>query len=141
MTLTLDTSGAVPVRVTPTSHQNVGWIDLTPFTQGYVEAAFASAYHDGQFATAMKARRRDMRLPGFSDLSPDTLAAMMADCEAFQTAWPTWRSSDDGLTCWHYRQHPAEDVFCSPATDAAAALGPLTLYISEDGLIHHREAS
>ena len=41
MTLTLDASGTVPVQVTPTSHQNVGWIDLAPFTQGYVEAALS----------------------------------------------------------------------------------------------------
>lgn len=133
MTLTLDTSGTVPVQVTPASHQNVGWIDLDAFTQGYVEAAFASEYRDGKFATAMKARRRDMRLPGFSDLAPDTLAAMMADCEAFQTLYgEEGDGGADGEKFWKTRQL---------GWWRETGFTVTTLYLSEDGLIHHREAS
>lgn len=136
MTLTLDTSGTVPVQVTPASHQNVGWIDLDAFTQGYVEAALEAWRGNASAEELMLAYGSVSALTRFSDLAPDTLAAMMADCEemlltffaggvTFNGARP---NADDGASLWRDRQHHNFETF-----------PPVVLFLGGDGLIHHKE--
>lgn len=134
---TLDTSGAVDME----GHRRYGdrllarqirWSDLSPFVQGYVEALWLSAYHDGQFATAMKARRRDMKLPGFSDLSPEALALILRDCEALTEDFPGVAAvRAAGSDFWMARNHP----------EGLPRFPPLTPYLSDDGKVCLREAA
>lgn len=137
MTLTLDASGTVPVQVTPASHQNVGWIDLDAFAQGYVEAALRDADKELRHGIAVgdlagSTQDNQLRTLGFRHLAPDTLAAMMADCATIikRTGWADLRESV-GREAWRLRQ----------ASTFFYGLRPITLYLGEDGLIHHREAS
>ncbi len=84
----LDTTGAVQ---TP----EIRWADLDTFTQGYIEAAFFTS--TGPDNPEMRIReyigryRSDdvYRDAAFSDLAPETLATMIADCAKFceGSAW------------------------------------------------------
>lgn len=75
----LDTGGAVQAPETR-------WGDLDAFTQGYIEALFFTEEESLRFpdtGPGLGGRMLDGRI-GFSDLSPETLAAIIADCAAFQ---------------------------------------------------------
>ncbi len=73
----------------------VEFVDLDPFTQGYVEALFFTESAPGvdreEFATddyqaRMEEGSTGGSIPGdaaFDDLAPDTLAKIMADCLAY----------------------------------------------------------
>lgn len=63
----IDTSGAVDGRK---------WSDLTPFTQGYIEALFAT--FRSEFQKEWGVSSLQLR---FSDLAPETLAQIISDCE------------------------------------------------------------
>lgn len=74
----LDTSGRVD-HVHPGNGRTyqVDWPELDAFTQGYIEALFftnASYSYD------------ELYEKGFSDLAPETLAAIIDDCAKFQAA-------------------------------------------------------
>lgn len=72
----LDTAGRVDQ---PGLLRALIWGDLDAFTQGYVEALFfTSTGDDGEPLEQ-----------GFSDLAPETLARIIADCAAFRAA-PAW---------------------------------------------------
>ncbi|MGA0604913.1 hypothetical protein ACO2Q0_02850 [Phenylobacterium sp. VNQ135] len=127
----LDTSGAVgpytldaatPGFVAPNGVRTcfLTWDELTPFQQGYVRAALADAPAVGPAA--------DLRFPRFSDLSPATLEAMLGDCERRRGRVTGERV---GALFWKNRQggHEVDEGF-----------PPLTLFLADDGLIHHREA-
>lgn len=59
------------------------WADLDAFTQGYIEALMADA--DAlDLADRPSARSRFDRPYGFSDLAPETLAQIIADCARFK---------------------------------------------------------
>lgn len=72
--------------------------DLDAFTQGYVEALFFTeeerlCEESGREMPAVEFNMSTMESrfvggdsPGFADLAPDTLAAIIDDCAAFQTA-------------------------------------------------------
>lgn len=86
----LDTSGAVePLdRMDPVLHSRPGymWDDLSPFCQGYIEALFWTNT-EGSREAGTYDPENGSALPeeaGFSDLAPETLALIIADCEAFQ---------------------------------------------------------
>lgn len=82
MTFTLDTSGRVITELSEAIETYYEWGDLSPFTQGYISALFESE------AYALKYPDTGPGLgavdPRFSDLAPETLAWIIADCEAFQ---------------------------------------------------------
>lgn len=100
----LDTAGTVEARATiatpnPTDYpQGLAFGDLDAFTQGYIEALFfteeerlceesdgARNMPDVAFNTAtMESHFVGCDSFGFSDLAPDALASIIADCEAFQ---------------------------------------------------------
>jgi hypothetical protein len=88
---TLDTAGVVSVdtrvsegRAPGTSHPVVitAWRDLDAFTQGYVEAMFFTCQES--LGVDRLENHGDDRTSGFSDLAPETLARIIADCAAFQ---------------------------------------------------------
>lgn len=150
MTFQLDTSGVVyaVLRHDVHAHADMTWSDLTPFTQGYVEAMFTSLMEtpklaawlagmsakkqgqpisnapfvsDASIAPAWRAGwRGDVAIePRFSDLAPETLAAILKDCEANSSTDSTKRS---GALFWRNRQEGAVPDF-----------PPLTLTLSDDG--------
>jgi hypothetical protein len=112
---TLDTSGEVACDEHGWAHV---WSDLTPFQQGYVEAALRP--REGLYYPLTS------RFAGFSDLAPETLAAMLKDCEAWQRelrlASPATAASGAGF--WEDRRRGLWRHF-----------PPLTLYLGDDGKV------
>jgi hypothetical protein len=135
-TFTLDTSGAVVTAHGGDVGSLAVWYefdDLSPFVQGYTEAMFASAVGTPEFW----ANDRNAGYPdgvGFSDLAPETLAAILKDCEAFTNevdGLPArLQTADAGRTFWMRRQDGARPGF-----------PPLTPYLGEDGLVYLRGAA
>jgi hypothetical protein len=117
---TLDTSGAVRLR-RDKIRLNTLWSDLDPFTQGYVEALFASEIEDDIGAKVSFAR-----LYGFSDLAPEALAIILADCAEF-SANPIYRdvelTAEHGRLFWRLRQAGCPDF------------PPLTVSLGDDGKV------
>ena len=98
MAFALDTSGTVhgvpgaPAGQGTYHPVDLDWCDLSPFAQGYVEALFADfrqrqerRFHENPafIGQEMPAQR------GFSDLAPETLARIIADCEKWCSAVPS----------------------------------------------------
>lgn len=83
MVFQLDTSGHVETDTTIGGklYFVVRWSDLSPFTQGYIEALFQSVRVDALGATFAE---RPTLSPRFSDLAPEALARIIADCEEYQ---------------------------------------------------------
>lgn len=97
----LDTSGAVMVPRVAFNARKSGnapllWSDLDPFEQGYIEALF---FTNEEELTTERAERPWLlkpdcaAAPGFSDLAPETLARIIADCAEFQAS-DVWRDFD-----------------------------------------------
>lgn len=95
----LDTSGAIECpKATPDGRPYafpvpLKWADLDAFTQGYVEALFFTSQGDGEPGTdnesGLWVESEDepglwSNEFGFSDLAPETLAAIIDDCAKFQ---------------------------------------------------------
>ena len=123
---------------------------LDEFTRAYIEAALWSSTTDDD--TPMD---RDYSV---SDIAPETLAKMTADCESFQKAnieYIAW----DNLTHFPHRtsthEHAGHDFWLTrnhhgagfwdgdwkePAatklTEAAHAMGEVNLYVGDDGKIY-----
>jgi len=125
MTFQLDTSGRVECSA---SFQPLGWTiwsDFTPFTQGYIEALFASIEYPAAQDTAYLPK-------AFSDLAPATLARIIEDCavELFS------RDGDEDLRVegeafWDERQ----DSLRHPN------FPPLTVHLGDDGKVRFAEAA
>lgn len=118
----LDTSGAVWVGLTATQNFTpLNWSDLSPFAQGYVEAAF----NEWQGVS-------EAGFYGFADLAPETLAAMLQDCDRAQEVLTTLFLSPEeaGAALWRERQLGRLPDF-----------PPLALYLGDDGKIYQREAT
>ena len=119
------------------------WADLDTFAQGYIEAMFFtdSGDEEGQLGDL-----------GFSDLAPDTLAAIIRDCAAFQEtrAWAdaleNYSGADEttaGRDFWYTRQghgcgfwdgdwpEPHGDAL----TEAAKAFRAQDSYVGDDGKV------
>lgn len=137
-TFQLDTSGRVclpPVKgIKAQRLALVSWPDLSPFAQGYVEALFAASWSSlfEQFVAknmSEAADHEDRVCPEFTDLAPETLARIMADCERVQKNPEWWPDAadphDEGATFYHQRQIPHVDAF-----------PPLTPYLGDNGLIY-----
>jgi len=131
---TLDASGYVggsPLHMSG----RIYWSDLTPFMQGYVEAAFADL-------TLPLANGDPIAAYGFfRDLAPATLSAMMADCERFLSGLgKRWIDRpDSGAEFWRRRQ---EQYWPGSFGFRVIKDWPrVTLYLGDDGLIYQRVAS
>jgi hypothetical protein len=122
----LDTSGIVP-RCAPTTDPRIlgpiGWHDLNPFVQAYVEAAINSL--SGDFVGVWTPDRG----PRFSDLAPETLAGMLKDCEDFRLLAPRWIS------------HGGAFFWCERQADRAPGFPPLRVTLGDDGRIYLEPAS
>ena len=89
MSFQLDTSGAIRLPdslLTGALRQTITWPDLSPFTQGYIEALFAGsleAIREDAFQRGLAlSRRHSWAQIAFSDFAPEALARIIADCEA-----------------------------------------------------------
>lgn len=76
----LDTSGYVPVPLSPESDnaECVVWQSLSPFAQGYMEAA-AEALYDALIVQGWSPEAAASAV-AFSNWAPETLARIMEDC-------------------------------------------------------------
>jgi len=124
---TLDTSGRVECAA---SFQPIGWTiwpDLSPFAQGYVEAIFASL-----LAVREAGAGKHFINYGFSDLSPETLALILRDCEAWRSCYPAVENeAKAGAAFWELRTKQFVKRPDFP---------PLTPYLGDDGKVYLREA-
>jgi len=141
-TFALDTSGAVAGPVTypmgAAMRGMIRWPDLSPFAQGYVEAMFASLpdeeFWQGGF--------------GFSDLAPETLAAILRDCEVF-VSFLTGEYDDAtmrmmGREFWRARNGAADAFMAWPLNrpaliERSRAFPPLTPSLGDDGRVYLKE--
>lgn len=125
------------------------WTDLDAFTQGYVEALAASA---GEIVPRWNAmdERTELEPMGFSDLAPEALAQIIADCSAYVRMLQGDYSDDARRTMggafWAARNGDGEAFRYTrldlPALRERAALfSPLTVSLADDGKVHLREAA
>ena len=116
----LDTSGEVDLTFAEGIPAEIAgghrWSDLSRFTQGYIEALFASICPDEDGS-------REMRAPAFSDLAPETLARIIADCEA-RVSMGWLDRPEDGRWFWVSRQNG--NLNAHP---------PLTVQLGDDGKV------
>jgi len=128
-----DTSGMIDMH--PEDEQDRGhlisWRSLTPFAQGYVEELFSAGVAP---QTLWPCR--------FQDLAPETLARIIADCEAFVAERAGFESNNMALTYqalgakfWTARQscgwgHPRIGV-----QEMARRFPPLTVTLGDDGKV------
>jgi hypothetical protein len=137
--VTFDTSGEVfiPDRRFPVGATRIRFSDLSPFCQGYVEAAFASLLADAsELFDAPPSRdgwaEATSRPLGFSDLHPATLARFMEDCERWLDRYPkTERTHEKGANAWRYRQ---EQLVERPE------FPKLRLYLDDSGKVQCEDA-
>lgn len=142
MSVTLDTSGVVPPpgsEVWPGDLLALAWEDLSPFCQGYVEAALTS-FGDvptirprgpGEFSM-LRSMIMEHKPAAFSDLHPDTLARFMEDCERFREANPGISTHrEHGRWFWDARQNRWQHGDPGLVED----FPPLRLYLSPDGKV------
>jgi hypothetical protein len=83
----LDTTGVVDnvmLQGCVESGLTMQWSDLDAFTQGYIEALFFTAEGVDVPGYMTAEGDQDARPVGFSDLAPETLESIIADCQAFQ---------------------------------------------------------
>lgn len=124
----LDTSGCV---VIPTDDPRyIGerwfwWSNLSPFTQGYVEAALTD------LNTTVG------RTWAFRNLAPETLAKMIADCAAWaRERGPGWEGVGPGQHFWRVRAEEFDGFGPIAGLDLKRRFPPLTLYLGDDGKVY-----
>lgn len=143
MTFQLDTSGAVIGAVSWNSqegqlarhreimhrrpHGETIWSDLSPFTQGYIEALFASK---PLMELPQNGDDRPRPAPGFRHLASETLARIIADCAAMEANKGKPGSREDGADCWAGRQEGRKPGDFSPHP-----FPPLTVQLGDDGKV------
>jgi hypothetical protein len=136
MAFELDTSGEV-FWPGPEGH-SLGWSDLSPFAQGYVEALFADKRCEDCPPTDYPTDRTRcapcLRKKGFSDLHPDTLAAILRDCEA--PAGLYVNTVECGEAFWRDRQAGVFQRF-----NDQTRFPPLTPYLDDTGRVCLRETA
>ncbi|MBP7704158.1 MAG: hypothetical protein KA105_02595 [Caulobacter sp.] len=128
MTFELDTSGSVSYRVHGLMQTKI-WSDLTPFAQGYVEAMFA----DEATQDALMDENGRVRF-GFRHLAGDTLKRIVEDCEALRGVGRNSRVN--GYACFQRRQEQAP---CGPFEEVWTGFPPVTVFLSDEGLIFLKE--
>jgi len=129
----LDTSGYVePPYSGPTCAPAIYWSDLTPFAQGYVEALFSSAEHPGYLDVEPGSCDAGHMQVGFRHLDPETLARVIADCEAATVNGGGSQNSSTigGALFWSRRQGGA---------DRKDGFPPLTVQLGSDGKVRFED--
>lgn len=134
---TLDTSGKVgPMGFS----QAVGprpfreWSDLSPFEQGYIEALLRDV-RDLWRLTEMPddgtAARVGPYWIAFRDLAPETLARIIADCEAMRSSLQIDLGTAGGRHAWEARQDGWKNWGTAPRKEWP----PLTVQLGDDGKV------
>jgi hypothetical protein len=146
---TLDTSGVVegPIGTPDGQRYNaIGWAFLTPFQQGYVEALFAGGVSDEWFDHDEGRRKAITIYPAgftFSDLAPETLAAILRDCERAAETYPdpAAMTAEAGRAFWAERQTRPHKAFIANRRGGyhVTNFPPLTPYLGDDGRVYLRE--
>lgn len=134
-TFQLDTSGFVPTPDGTGGPNNCGrrdWSDLSPFTQGYIEALFAehgeALTHEAWLnQTHIDIEHLGGRARAFSDLAPETLARIIADCERGEAR--IGDGAEWGRYFWAARQGGLY------GGDPTAKAPPLTVTLGDDGKV------
>lgn len=132
MTFTLDTSGVVYVLVPGcvTERPRV-WSDLSPFAQGYVEAALTEFVELSRLAPG-----KHTFWVGFRHLAPETLAVILRDCEAFNTRiGDASHNRGIGAKFWESRRAGFTSFWSLHQAEFRAAFPPLQPYLSDEGRV------
>lgn len=153
----LDTSGVVTMNPPEQpAFAHLLFTDLDSFTQGYVEALF---FTDGDdLENEEEIRNEDGPLVraslGFSDLAPETLARIIADCDAFKAATVHIQPlmGEDGFPDETYAGHDFwltrnghgagfwdgdwPEPHATTLDEAAKAAGEVEVYLGDDGKVH-----
>jgi hypothetical protein len=125
--------------------------DLDAFTQGYIEALFFTESGDADDG-------KEIGDAGFSDLAPETLARIIADCREFQVADNSGQALFDayesdapragpraaGMDFWYTRNGHGcgfwdgdwPEPYASQLTDASKAFRSLDAYLGDDGKVY-----
>jgi hypothetical protein len=131
-----DTSGFVNGRPEGIRTRRWYWSDLDPFTRGYIEAMFASLDRDFMGEPRLREQAMDAEgvtsylNVGFSDLSPEALASILADCGRVVRAYSGGATAQDGREFWAARQ-----------TGRIVNIPPVSVHLGDDGKIHLSERS
>lgn len=139
MTFTLDTTGEVRGVSSPGVDAMYGgwtWKHLSPFAQGYVGAMLRSDWEGaGHLGTDP-----DTTHATFSDLAPETLAAILKDCAMMEARKPY--SGDAGELDWSYGDAAAGAQLWEDrqAERWPESFPPLTLYLDDTGKVRLRAA-
>lgn len=121
----IDTSGEVSADYNPLTKWRFG--DLSPFTQGYIEAMLRDRYLRDKIGGAIATLRTpdtDVKPHAFRDLAPETLARIIADCEAGEAICGSDGYQATGLEFWKVRQ-----------AGLLAEFPPLTVQLGDDGKV------
>lgn len=133
MTFTLDTSGVVACFPTLRSSwqgaEHLSWSDLSPFAQGYVEALFAELTRD--MVRPLEGRGAGWGLPAFSDLSPEALAMILGDCEAYRAE----RDERGPYPAAHWTAERGGDFWGSRQCGTWINFPPYTVSLGDDGKV------
>lgn len=128
----LDTSGRVECTGPACICHAAAWEQISPFAQGYIEALFASH----SISRYRSDEDRTYSHGAFDMLAPETLARIIADCEAriaglSPQSYPnaTRLSVRDGHLFWQHRQEGVHSAF-----------PPLTVQLGGDGKVRFAEA-
>lgn len=130
----LDTSGAVHGVIASDGDLCANlWSDLSPFTQGYIEALFAGVVDGSTRLTGNLDLIPDEW--AFRHLAPETLARIIADCEAFAAGGLNDGAAYDvgtGRQFWEARQKGLWVTIDLP---------PLTVQLGDDGKVRFARAT
>lgn len=138
MAFTLDTSGVVEFPHGPVlegglrRHRAVTWSDLTPFAQGYFTEQ-ARTLWESLDADIREAMERGGFSLAFTDWAPETLAAILKDCEYRGPGISPGlaQTREGGAYFWERRNTPP----------GLRAFPPLTPYLGDDGCVYLRESA
>lgn len=141
MKFQLDTTGFVSLnldgKVDPNWMNETAWTfsGLSPFTQGYIEGLFEASSDDldRQWREGGDWNDAGNGPFGFSDLAPETLARIIADCEALSAKWladyqPEKIARLEGAVAWADRQ--SGDLMY-----LHGRFPPLTVQLGDDGKV------
>lgn len=131
---TLDTSGRVEVHppgswIAPAR----AWADLTPFAQGFLEAAAKALYERLRLSAGGCTHEAAWAATTFRNWSPEALALILrdcSDCKDVPGCAPLSDTADTGKMFWEMRQ-----------TEGLPRWPALTPYLSDDGKVCLREPS
>jgi hypothetical protein len=135
MTFQFDTSGYVMKPGTQLGTQDfiIGWSDLSPFVQGYVEALAREWPR-----LDLPDRRMGAFRWGFRHLAPETLARIMDDCETWAAQWDKHRNANIPIADLRQSAKEGEGFWSLRQRNKLALFPPLTVYLGDDGKIYFK---